>query len=106
MNPARPDPGSEQRMNSRILALLVLLGAASLALADYAVIIVNLHAKSPPSAENNIGGFPTPGGGGMTGVPPIGSPPIGGGMTGMRPPNNPMGLGFPGGMGATAGDAA
>src|SRR5262249_22937850 len=104
MNSARPDPGSEQRMKCRILALLVLLGTASMTLADYAVIIVNLNAKSPPPAENNIGGFPTPGGG-MTGVPPTGFPPVGGGMTGiMRPPNSPMGLGFPGAPGTTAED--
>jgi hypothetical protein len=90
-------------MKCRILALLVLLGTTSMALADYAVIIVNLNAKTPPPAENNLGGVP-PLGGGM-----IGGPPIGGNMTGglMRPPNNnPMGSGFPGPMGNTAEDAA
>src|SRR5262245_9097265 len=86
-------------MRCRMLGLLVLLAAASLAQADYAVFIVNLNAKTPPPSENNnLGGLVSP-----TGVPMVsggGFPVPGGNMLGgMVPP------GFPGPMAPTAEDA-
>jgi len=70
---------------------LVLLGAVSVARADYAVFIVNLNSKPPSTSENNnLGGLTTPGVGPMVG--PMAIPTPGGGQTGAMPP---MG-GFPG----------
>lgn len=83
-------------MRCRILALLFLLGAVSLAQADYAVFIANLNAKTP--AETNPGGGLDGGpGGGLPTVPMGFGPGPMGGMLGMRPPTGPGGLGgFPG----------
>jgi len=93
------DECQERTMRSRLLAMLamlVLLGVACVAHADYIVIIADLNAKSPAASSGGAGGMT--GGGGMMG----GSPTVGGmgGMGGGPPPSfGPRGGPPPGGMG-------
>lgn len=86
-------------MKGRFLAPLLLLGAASLAQADYVVIIANLSAQPPdatPAAGGMMGGMGAPGGfrPGGAGGPGMGMLGMRGGMQGGGSP----GPGMMGGM--------
>ena len=80
-------------MKRFILAVMFLLGAGSLASADYIIITFNLAQPKTQPGGNQIG---LPIGGGQIGIPPMGQrggPPAG--MIGSGPPGGMIGGGGP-----------
>jgi len=91
-----------------LLAALVLLGAGSLARAEYLLIVVNLNPKPPAGTGNMAGGAMMGGGmlGGSTGIPNPGLPAggmRGGSMMGGSMMGSGMGSRYGSGMGMTGG---